>query len=393
MMFRFVISLFAFLVVSAHAKAEEVVSAAQAEALGWLTQDRFVELDARYGAIQQAYRDHKISDEDLRAAFRVFYATDPALEPHYSAWVAQVPRSYVAHLARGIYYKKIGAERRGGAFIDQTTLQQIASMEAAYKVAAQEFAASLALDDKPLLTYLHSIDLDMESGNNVQARQWLDRAIAIDPDNFIVREKYMGALQTRWLGSVEEMKAFLSECRKAHLSSAHLKTLEALEVADEAWVHEYYEGDLKAAARAYGKAAKLDPAASCTPCGPISKMGDVFTSEKKYPRALEQYSRVLALNPNDTHALDGRGFAELQVGWPLEAVADFVHAGNLGDAYAQDTLGRMYLLGTSVPADRDKALYWLQKAARQGFAPAQELLPAALDRSRIPLPLPGGPKL
>jgi tetratricopeptide (TPR) repeat protein len=393
MMHRFVISLLALLALAAHAKAEEVATPTQAEALGWLMQDRFVELDARYGAIQQAYRDHRISDVELRAAFRVFYATDADLDAHYAAWVAQSPRSYVAHLARGIYYKKVGAERRGVGFIDQITPAQIEGMEAANKVAAQEFTASLALDDKPILTYLHSIDLDMDSGNKTQARQWLDRAIAIDPDDFVVRVKYMGALQTRWLGSVEEMKAFLAECRKANLPAAQIKTLEAIELDDEAWVHQYRDGNLEAAVRDYAKVAKLDPAASCIPCGPISKMADLLMTEKKYSQAIKQFSRVLAFNPNDVHSLDGRGYAELQVGWPLEAVADLVHAGNLGDAYAQDMLGRMYLLGTSVPADRDKALVWLQKAASQGYAPAQELLPAALDRNRTPLPVPGGPKL
>ena len=109
------------------------------------------------------------------------------------------------------------------------------------------------------------------------------------------------------------MKAFLVECRKAHLSPAHLNALEALEVTDEAWVHKYRDGDLPAAVRANG--------------------------------------------------------------------------------YAQDMLGRMYLMGTSVPADRDKAIFWLQKAASQGYAPARELLPIALDRGTTPLPLPGAPKL
>jgi TPR repeat protein len=392
MRYRFVVSLL-LLAVTAHAKADDVAAPTPVEALVWLEHDFFAQLDTRYGAIQQAYRDHRISDEALRDAFRVFYATDKSFEAHYAAWVARSPRSYAAHLARGIYYKKVGAERRGGEFINQTTSEQIDGMEAAYKVAAMEFSASIALDEKPLLTYLHSIDLAMSSGDKAQARHWLDRAIAIDPDNFIVREKYMGALQTRWLGSVKEMKAFLVECRKAHLSPAHLNALKALEVTDEAWVHQYRDGDLPAAVRAYGKAARLNPSTSCVPCGPISQMADVLTTEKKYSLAAKQYSRVLALNPNDAHALDGRAFAELQVSRPLEAVADFVRAGNLGDAYAQDMLGRMYLLGTSVPVDRDKAIFWLQKAASQGYAPAQELLPIALDKGTTPLPLPGAPKL
>lgn len=391
MMRRLATMLLALLIVAHQAHAQGVATPTEQEALSWLTQGQFDKLDASFGAIQQAYRDRKISDEDLRAAFRVFYSTDAALGKFYTAWVQHSPRSYVAHLARGIYYKKVGAEQRGSDFIDKTSDRQIEYMEAANRMAAAEFSASLALDDKPLLTYMHSIDLDMDSGDKAQARQWLDRSLAFDPTNIIVREKYMLALQTRWLGSVGEMKAFLAECRKAHLSSEHLKLLEALELEDEAWVHQYRDGDLKAAVRSYDKASKLDPASSCAPCGPIRAMADLLMSEKKYAEASKQLSRLLASDPDDVNVLNVRAFAELQLGRPLEAVADYVRAGNLGDMYAQDALGRMYLLGNPVKADRDKAIFWLKKAADQGSGSSQALLALALTDSQRPMPSPGSP--
>jgi uncharacterized protein len=77
---------------------------------------------------------------------------------------------------------------------------------------------------------------------------------------------------------------------------------------------------------------------------------------------------------------------------PKAALEDLLQAAGQGDAYAQDLLGRMYLLGTSIPQDRDKAIEWLQKAADQGYEPAKELLPLALDKNRTPMPLPGGPR-
>jgi TPR repeat protein len=53
----------------------------------------------------------------------------------------------------------------------------------------------------------------------------------------------------------------------------------------------------------------------------------------------------------------------------------------------------MYLLGTSIPADRNKAIEWPQKAAAAGFQPSIKLLPLAMDRTRQPLLQPGGPQL
>ena len=239
--------------------AAEPGAQAQNDALSLLMADQFAELDRRFGAIQQQYKDGTISDESLRAAFRVFYTTDAELEPHYEAWVRESPNSYVA-ICQGIYYKKLGAERRGGGFISETSDKQLAGMEAANEVAYREFAASLTLDNKPLLTYLHSIDLRTDVGDKAGARRLLDAAVGIDPKNFIAREKYMGSLQTRWGGSVEEMRSFLKECRAAGISAAHLRDLEALVVEDEAWVHRYQDGDAQAAARDYQRAARLYPA-------------------------------------------------------------------------------------------------------------------------------------
>ena len=237
-------------------RAAHAAAPVPAEALAWLNADRFNELDRRYAEIQRGYRQGSVSDEELRAAFRVFYATDVGLEPKYRTWAQQWPQSYVAHLARAIYYKKVGQERRGGNFMAETTATQIQGMEAAFEVASEELLKSYSLDDKPLLSYLHAIDISNSLGQADESRRLFDLAVKIDPRNFIVREKYMGTLQTRWGGSVEQMRDFLQECRQAQLSAAHLKALEALVIEDEGWVHQYREGNPEAAVRSFMLAAK-----------------------------------------------------------------------------------------------------------------------------------------
>jgi tetratricopeptide (TPR) repeat protein len=350
----------------------------ESETLDWLRQDRFAQLDEHYSAIQHAYKQGQISDEDLRAAFRAFYSTDPALEPKYAAWVQRFPRSYVAHLARGIYFKKVGMERRGGAFIGQTSDAQIRGMQAANAVAAREFDASLALDDRPLLTYLHDIDLHMDDGDDTGSRKLLDRAVKIDPRNFIVREKYMGSLQTRWGGSVEQMRAFLAECQQAGLDAHHLQTLAALVAEDEGWVHQQ-EGDKEAAVGAYREAARLNPSGACTPCGPLSQAADLSIEKRDFKGAIELYSEVLAADATSVRALDGRAIAELELGQQRAAFADLKQAVERNDTYAEVALARMYYAGQSVPPDREKAVALLKKAADAGDENAKRLLPLVMD--------------
>ena len=384
---------FCLVVVSGALSATEIGQPATVDALSLLTSNNFDELDRRYSSIQQAYEDGRESDEDLRAAFRVFYATGPALEPHYEEWVRHSPNSYVAHLARGIYYKKVGFDRRGGNFISETTEEQLAGMEAAYAIADQELSASLALDAKPLLSFHHMMDLRSEAGDKVGTRLLLDSALGIDKKAFIVREKYMGTLQTRWGGSVAEMQKFLEECRRAGLSSPHLRRMEEMVVEDEAWVHQYRDGNVRAAVRDYKRAAKINPAAGCQPCAPLMQAADTLLGAKKYKESIRLYSKILASDRDSMRALDNRAFAELQLKQAAAAVADLQRAIELNDAYAEDLLGRMYLVGTSVPQDRDKAIDLLTRAANQNYAPAKELLPMALDKNAQPLVLPGSPTL
>lgn len=271
-----------------------------------LTSNRFDELDARYGAIQQAYVRGAISDVDLRTAFRTFYDTDPALESQYLAWVTHSPTSYVAHLARGIYHHFVARKRAGNDRREQNA------------IAAKELEKSLGLEQRPLLTYLHSLEIESSRTGIPGARKLLAAAIAIDPKAFIVREKFMGQLRTQVGGSQEAMKGFLEECRIAGLSVQQLDRLESLVLEDEAWVHRYGENDPNAAIDAYQKAAKADPSAACVPCGPLAKAGDLAVDQKDFARADELFSEILTHDANQIHALNQRGFAR-PAAWPGKA--------------------------------------------------------------------------
>lgn len=65
---------------------------------------QFAALDRHYAAIQAGYERGSVSDEKLRAEFRNFYDSSPDLASQYESWVTEMPDSYVAHLARAIYY-------------------------------------------------------------------------------------------------------------------------------------------------------------------------------------------------------------------------------------------------------------------------------------------------
>lgn len=381
------------LLLGVSAGAADDHSISEAEAARLLAGQQYQALDARLSAAQRDYKRGLIDDVQLREVFRAFYFTDPALAKRFDEWVQQFPKSYVARLARGIYWKKIGQERRGPQSAAETTREQFKGMEDAFARAIKDFQASMTLDDKPLLSLLHEITIYKLQGRGEWGRSLMDRAIKLDKNNYVVRYAYMDALQSPWGGDVELMKDFLEECRAAKLSAPQMRTLEALVAQDQAWTYRYRKRNGVAAARAYLTAAQLDPEKSCRYCDSIHQAGDALFEEGDYAGAIKLYSKVLASDANAVTALNHRAFSALQLGDAQSAVKDFTRAANLGDAYAQDMLGRMYLLGTSVPKDRNTAIAWLEKAAAQGYRPAQELLPMAQDANYDIQPLPGGPRL
>jgi tetratricopeptide (TPR) repeat protein len=339
----------------------------------------FSNLDRRFGDTQRAYRNARISEEDLRAAFRVFYDADPALESAYKRWLAQSPKSYVAHLASGIYYKQLGIVRRGDESASRTSEKEFAAMRAAHSVASQEFTISLELDPKPILTYVHFMDIYLYAGDKQKMRQLFETGLRLDPKSFILREKYISAKLSRWGGSTAQTRAFVEECRGAGLSQSQMARLNALVHDDEAWVRQFQNGDLDAAAESYRAAALLNPNGSCAECSYDFRRAEILYTQKQYAKAVDLLSPVLKQFPDDVAALKLRADCNIALRKGGEASADLMLAANKGDPEAQTELAKLLLVGDLVPENRQKAIKLLTRAANQNYPEAVELVSLALN--------------
>jgi tetratricopeptide (TPR) repeat protein len=345
----------------------------QADVLTLLKSDQYTTLDQHFSALQQQYVDGAIADSTLRDSFRVFYPTDRTLAARYDAWVARFPKSYVAHLARAIYYKKIGQQSRGDKYIRDTTDAQLAGMTEAFGKALQDLHACADLDPKPTLAYGHALDISSYSGGEDE-RELQDLAAQVDPENIIVRLKYMTALKPRWGGSYEQMEAFLEESRRGNLSLSKLHLLEAVIVEDRASV-DYERQRWATAAKEYLHAIELGADdLDCLGCAAYAQI-----KAEDWPQAVKLYTRLLEKNPNDADALSFRGWAYDRMDNP-HAVEDFTAAANLGDAFSQNRLGEFSFYGIPdvVPKNRESAIKWFRMSADQGYPDGVKNLQMAL---------------
>jgi tetratricopeptide (TPR) repeat protein len=380
------IAITVLLVTSGLTYAAPAASLSQSETQALLKANRFGELDQHYSALQREYSLSTVTEEDLRDAYRVFYPTDAWIATKLDLWVQQFPKSYVARLARAIYYKKVGGEARGGAYADRTTDAQFQGMETALGKAARDLEISLTLDTEPILSLVQAIDIAGSLSAPDRGRKFLDLAVRIDPDTFLARSKYMNNLETRWGGSLEQMRAFFEECKKARLSKAHIDFLEGMVAEERGWLHVHKDGNGVAAKKDYEKAASLNPEL-CLMCV-WGELGDLFMAQQKYDEAIDVLSRILSHKPTDLHALANRGVAYMRTGKVHEAIIDWTRAAEAGSTYAQDELGVLYMNGVAgvLDADPKTGIDWFRKAAAQGDPDGRRNLALAMSKQRAEAP-------
>jgi tetratricopeptide (TPR) repeat protein len=351
-----------------------VITPSAKETWELLQSDRFAELDRRFTAMQSAYTNRTATDEDLRAAFRVFYKPDAALAPKYDLWVSTFPKSYVARLWRGIYYTRVGDTLRGKQLRDETPPERLTAADIAYEKAKEDLDASVVLNPKPLLSYVHAMTITGQYGDLAGSRRLLDHAISIDSNNYIARAKYMTVSETRWGGSQEMMQDFLGECRQAKLSEVQMHQLESVIAEDQGWIHQFVDHDYAAAEHDYRLSAALGGDKQ------LANLADVLFKQQKYAEAIEVLTERVKDKPDDFDLLATRGSVYMQSGKPREGLNDLTAAAEGGSAYAQSELGRMYMIGIPgvLTPDFNSGLAWFRKSAAQGYDAGRQNLERAL---------------
>ncbi len=74
------------------------------------------------------------------------------------------------------------------------------------------------------------------------------------------------------------------------------------------------------------------------------------------------------------HYLLSQGKADFEKQHYTQSLRTLIHQANKGDPEAEYAVGYLYFYGKGVTEDKPRGLYWMQRAAQQGYAPAKEAL-------------------
>ena len=356
--------------------------AADSEQLTWLKAGDFKSMERYFSGLQRSYEAGHLSDKQLYQGFRSLYQDDDTNAPYFDHWVKAYPKSYSARLARGAYWYRMGWAARGNEFIDNTPPERIARMEDYFAKSRPDLTDSLKLTAKPYLSVLYLLNVEILDGSADARRHWLDLGTSIDPNNSLLRMRYMFSLQPRWGGSIDVMAAFFNECVRRNAPAATLAELR-LSLASE---------------MAEALPTKTSQAERLGRWNEVIELAQA-AGEPPPPQALAAYARsAWDLNRRDEADRSLARLAQLDVSdaWTLSQMAwIYVHeqrmaegwavltrAAALNDAWSQFAVGKTLVQGCpeiKLTADRVAGRLWIQRSADQGFAEAIAYL-ATLDK-------------
>jgi tetratricopeptide (TPR) repeat protein len=206
--------------------------AQSASPLNELESGNYQALEKRFSEIQTKFEKGNLPEFDLLDAYKLFYQRQDKFLNQLNSWIEHYPKSSSAYLARGIYFRKLGDNRRGTKFISEVPEQNIKYMEKMHKLAIKDLNKALQLDPKSYLAVLHLLNIALFDGDDRSVDVYMRLGNKLLPSNLLVNMRYLIHLAPRWGGSYGEMEKFINESRRQGLSPDTIHLMQAIEYDD-----------------------------------------------------------------------------------------------------------------------------------------------------------------
>jgi len=351
-----------------------------------LEKGAYAELDAALSAYQNAYRAGTIDDDTAAEPFVALNGDDPDARAAYDKWVAAMPKSFVARLARGYHLMGMGYLARGNRYMDETSRAQVAEMREIFSAAMADLTAATALDSKPTLVYGTMIAIAQGTGTREQQDQYLATALALDPRAFVVRTTYLAGLQPQWdgrPGALQRMEQTVVSWKGAVTEKQYKALLRQVE--DAKWRERLEPANVLLEQRRCPEAIPFlnKVIAEAEVPRAYALRGACNKQILEFDQAIADYTRYLDMGGKCCSLVRGAGRADtwLKLGAIDKALPELQKAAlEDDDAWAARELSRIYLSGKyGVAKDLDAARRWCERAARQGDPLSMYCLAGMMD--------------
>ena len=280
-----------------------------------LKNGRYEQLDKMLDKLHKQYiADYTKEEENVRA-YDCFSRSNPSFEAHLNKWIAARRGSAYAYLARAKYFSDMGWDARGTNWASETKKAQFDRMENYFTKAVADIKHTISIDPNIIDAYTEMIKIS-KTMSSIDDKEYLDKALLIDPYAFWPRWFHMFNLLPRWGGSLSEMSRYLEATRPYFGKNPKLRVLEGLvsiEFGDSALWNKDYEKAL----RYYTDALKY---------GEVNfyykKRGSVLKELNRFEDAKKDFDRILSTNPYHVDALADRAGCNYDLRRYVEAIKD-----------------------------------------------------------------------
>ena len=298
-------------------------------------------------------------------------------DPTFDQWVQAYPDSFAARLARGAYYYRMAWAARGNDYYSATPREHLKRMETYLARSRPDLQASLELTAKPYLSTLYLLNVELLDGSPEARRRWLDLGTSIDPNNVMLRKRYLVSLMPRWGGSFAQMRAYIDECAQQDVPASTMTGLQVTLAEDLAETAMRTAGPEEMLQR-WDEVIQLSQSAADPP-PPVAMAGYAVSAWRLNRR--EDADRVLAqlaqMDLNDGWVLTQMGWIYVQEQRMAEAWKVLTKGAMLNDANAQLAVAKTFLHGCAdinLAVDWPAAFSWTRRSAQQGNPEAVILL-------------------
>jgi tetratricopeptide (TPR) repeat protein len=297
-----------------------------------LKDGQFTALETTLDGYQQQFEADPQIQWPAIEAFKAFHNSDPAIEPRLNEWVAKMPDSYAAALARGVFYDHVGTLCRDASYGATVDDHAFDAMDRDLAQARLDLQRALALN--PHLVYAYEMLADMATAddNRLETERILKAGLAEAPDAIAL---YIDVLSNVAPSAVHDYLAILGQ--------RHPK------VAAHPWFRgyeDYQDGYRFLAQERYADAlAAFDRAVAIGPRVPGFHMGraEALFGLGRYDEAIAAQERVVEIWPDAPgHHADLAKFLMLRGGPDARSNMEKALA-SMNKAIALDQLSPCYL--------------------------------------------------
>ena len=275
----------------------------------------FDKLESMLIEIENDYEKDYLKERKVDLAFDTFYRARSDLDRLLGNWIKAKPNSYIAYMARGVYYTKVGWSSRGTAYVDETTKKQFDGMAYYFQKAFKDFEQARSLNKKMLHPLCYEIEILMNYGEKEQIRKLYKEALQINPMSLTARWYYITTILPRWGGSISKIEQEVASARPYYQKNSALKILDGrvtAELGDQA----FFNQDYTKAEQLYKDALKFGNHWFYN-----EQMGEIFGYSRQAERSNKDLKIALELRPNFNRALFMLGMNLYQTQHYKEAIS------------------------------------------------------------------------